>query len=145
VVTIRAALAALDSEGARARRSIYLAVLAEALDASGSRDEALEALGEAERQVTRSGDRLWSSELARLRVSIVPPEQAPEQARRALQLARDLRARPLVLRSAVTLAATQPDDRAAAYSVVRAALATLPDSGSSFDRDRAMHLLASAD
>jgi tetratricopeptide (TPR) repeat protein len=140
---MRNALAALDQEGSRARRAIYLAALAEVLRAGDRRQEALDALDQAEEWVTSSGDRLWSAELGRLR-AVLQPESGVAHARRALELARRLRARPLVVRSAVTLAlAMQRGSHGArASDVVREALAGLPDGGSSLDRDRALRLLS---
>jgi hypothetical protein len=89
---------------------------------------------------------MWSSELARLRAMLVP-EQAIANARRALELAQALRARPLVLRSAVTLAEAmrRKHDGPEATEIVREALAGLPDAGNSLDRDRALRLLATFD
>jgi len=141
VRAIRDAFASLDQEGSFARRPLYLAAFAEVLASAGRRDEAVEALDQAEERATISGDRTWSAEIARIRAALCPRESLAH-ARRALDLAADLRARPLVLRSAVTLAESMPDDRARASSIVREALAALPDSGSSFDRDRAMQVLA---
>jgi hypothetical protein len=141
VDTIRSALASLDQEGARARRPIYLAVFAEALDAAGRRDQALAALDQGEEHASSSGDRVWSSELVRLRARMVAPKEATGHARRALELAQSLGARPLVVRSAVTLAEAMRHDPNGAGDVVRSALQALPDAGSSFDRARAMQLI----
>jgi DNA-binding SARP family transcriptional activator len=143
VEAMRGALAALDEEGARARRPIYLAALAESLAAAGRHGEALEALDQAEERVAISGDKLWSAELARLRAMLLP-ESATDHARRALERAQRLRARPLIVRSAVTLAEAmrRGSQGAGADDVVREALAALPDGGSSFDRERALQLLS---
>jgi DNA-binding SARP family transcriptional activator len=144
---IRGALAALDAEGSWARRPIYLAALAEVLSAAGREREAIAALDQAENLAATSGDRVWSAELVRLRAVLVPEceKGALESARRALALATELRARPLVVRSAVTLAGMMVGQKIAATHILREALADLPDSGSSFDRDRAMQMLRTLD
>lgn len=143
---MRGALAALDEEGAWARRPIFLAAYAEVLAAAGRREEALEALDQAEARATASRESLWSSELARLRAAL-DPERAVAHARRALELARHLRARPLLLRSAVTLALAMRSagDGARGQAVVREVLAGLPDGGSSRERAQALELLATRD
>jgi DNA-binding SARP family transcriptional activator len=140
VRAMRGALASLDEEGALARRPIYLAALADVLAAAGRRDEAIRVLDEAEDRVAVSGDLLWSPELQRLRAMLLP-ERAVEHAQRALERAQAMRARPLVVRCAVTLGLALHRD-ARAGEVVREALAALPDGGSSFDRDRAVQFLA---
>jgi len=141
--TMRAALAALDEEGAWARRPIYLAALSEVLVLAGRRDEALEALSEADARVTASRETLWEAELARLRAD-AEPGCAVAHAQRALGIARAQRARPLVLRSSVTLALAlrRAGDGHQAQDLVREALAGLPDGGASADRDQALKLLA---
>jgi tetratricopeptide (TPR) repeat protein len=143
---MRGALASLDEEGAWARRPIYLAAYAEVLAAAGRREEALEALDQAEARATSSGESLWSSELARLRAAL-DPERAVAHARRALERARRMRARPLVLRSAVTLALAMraAGDGATGQAIVREVLAGLPDGGGSRERARALELLATPD
>jgi hypothetical protein len=141
---MRDALAALSREGSRARRPIYLAALAEALDAAGRRSEALAALDDADEYVRTSGDRMWSAELVRLR-ALWTPEQSLALARHALEIASAMRMRPLAVRCAVTLAEVMADDRRSAGAVVRNAVANLPDAGSSFDRGRAVRLLSALD
>ncbi|MGZ6123488.1 MAG: ATP-binding protein [Myxococcales bacterium] len=144
VRTMRGALASLEEEGAAARRSIYLAAMAEVLAAAGRKEEALAVLDEAEDHAATSGDVLWSPELQRLRALLLP-ERAVEHAQLALQRAEAMRARPLVVRCAVTLGLALNRDRARsarAGEVVREALSALPDGGSSSDRDRAVQFLA---
>jgi DNA-binding SARP family transcriptional activator len=140
------ALGSLDEEGASARRPIYLAAFSEVLAAAGRREEALQALDQAEARVTSSGDTLWSAELCRLR-AVLLPEAAVLHAERALALATRQRARPLALRCAVTLAVAMQrgNHGAMAGDVVREALAGLPDGGTSVDRDLALQLLATFD
>jgi DNA-binding SARP family transcriptional activator len=138
---IRGALEALDAEGSRARRPMYLAALVEVLHEAGRRDEALQALCEAEERAAASGDCVWSAELLRLR-AVLMPDQSLVHARRAMELAARLRARPLVLRTSVTLTDAMTGDREGAVRVLREALADLPDSGGSLDRDLALQRLA---
>lgn len=142
VGTMREALASLDAEGAWARRPIYLAALAEALAAAGQVEEALATLDQADARSMSSGESLWDPELSRLR-AVLAPDGAAQHATRALHLAQQLRARPLALRSAVTLAlvsrATADGDKA--QELVRQALASLPEGGR--ERGRALRALAS--
>lgn len=142
VSAMSGALASLDEEQAWARRSIYLAAFSEVLAAAGRREEALEALDQAEARATASGEILWTAELDRLRATL-EPRNAILHARRGLERAQRIHARPLALRCAVTLSLAM---RAAgegrhAPDVVREVLAGLPESGSSRDRARALQLL----
>jgi DNA-binding SARP family transcriptional activator/tetratricopeptide (TPR) repeat protein len=139
---IAGALAALDAEGSWARRPLYLAALVEVLAEAGRRDEALVALRQAEERAERSGDCVWSAELMRLRAVLVPGESLLH-ARRARDLAARLKARPLVVRTSVTLTDAMTGDREGAVQVLREALADLPDSGGSLDRDVALQRLRS--
>jgi hypothetical protein len=143
VTAMREALAALDAEGAWARRPIYLAAYAEALTVAGRRDDARATLDLADARATASGESVWSSEVARLRVAL-DPAHGVEHARRSLELARGLGARPLVLRSAVTLAEVLASigEGAEGQAIVREALAALPDAGGSRERACAIALLA---
>jgi hypothetical protein len=100
---IRAGLGALDDERSWARRPLYLAALAEVLAAGRRSGEAIETLDRAEDHARRSGERMWTPELARLRALLDPP-RAAAHARRALDLARQMRAPPLVERATQLLA-----------------------------------------
>ena len=146
LATMETALRDLDAEGAWARRPLYLAALAEAQAHAGREDAARVSLDDAEARAANSGERLWSAEIARLRATLGGPG-AEAEARRALQIARGMGARPLALRAAVTLARLQQagGGRATARAVVRAALAALPDGGTSRDRRQALTLLAKDD
>jgi DNA-binding SARP family transcriptional activator len=144
VAAMREALASLDAEGAWARRPIYLAAYAEALTLAGRREDARATLDLADARAAASGESVWSSEVARLRVDL-DPEHAVEHARRSLALARELGARPLALRSAVTLAQVLGaiGKGAEGQAIVREVLAGLPDAGGSRERASALALLAS--
>jgi hypothetical protein len=78
-----------------------------------------------------------------LRVDL-DPEHAVEHARRSLALARELGARPLALRSAVTLAQVLDaiGKGAEGQAIVREVLAGLPDAGGSRERASALAFLA---
>jgi hypothetical protein len=137
--TIGEALASLDRGDSWARRPIYLAALAEVLAAAGRVPEAIASLERAEAFIVRSGDRVWSSEAMRLRAKLTSD---PALAQHALEVARRLCSRPLVLRCAVTLARVPGGDPAMATRLVRDALGGLPDAGASLDRGRALALLS---
>jgi DNA-binding SARP family transcriptional activator len=140
--TMRGAFAALDREQAWARRSIYLTAYAEVCMVAGRTDRAAEALDHAEARSRSSEERIWDPEIKRLRAELEPNE-AVSHARQALEIAERMHARPLVVRSAVTLARALEGagDRRIGRDIVRTALAALPEGGRSHDRGAALELL----
>src|SRR5262249_50874079 len=98
----------------RAMRSVntepyYLALLAEALGKGGRPQEGLAAVDEACREIGRTGERFYESELHRLRGELLLQCSADRRSeadvsfRRAVEVARGQRARSLLLRALVSV------------------------------------------
>ena len=106
---MRGAIEALQAT-AGLRLPYYKALLAEACGVSGCPDEGLRSVSEGLRDVQRTGECWWEAELHRLRgelllrTSVDADAEAEQCFRIALDVARRLRALPLELRAAVSLA-----------------------------------------
>jgi predicted ATPase len=107
---IREGLEAHRATGADFQRTHHLILLAEAARASGSAEEALEALAEAEAQAETSDERYFEAEIHRLRAELLLAQSADHGAaaeasfRLALDVARRQEARSLELRATTSLA-----------------------------------------
>jgi predicted ATPase len=86
--------------------------LAETLDAAGQKEEALAAINEAQERSERTGERWYLPELLRLRGELVLQQGSAEAAAdcfaRSLREARDQGATSWELRTAMSLAKSQP-------------------------------------
>ncbi len=101
----------LDGSGVRAKRSYFLALLAELCLRAGRIDAAGERLAEARAQVEKSGERWWQAELHRLEGEVLLAaaddggrgDRAEACFESALEVARRQQARSLELRAALSL------------------------------------------
>jgi len=107
---LREGLDSLASLGAGMDRPYFQGLMADALDAAGAHDEALDAIDEALGQIHPSRSHFYQSELLRLRGQILlssdggREEEAETMFLQALELARSQRARSIELRTAARLA-----------------------------------------
>ena len=106
---IRAGIEAYRATGAQFQTTHHLILLAEALRAAGSTEEALAALADAAAQAEKSGERYCEAEIHRLRGELLlqsagDPAEAERCFGRALEVARQQEARSLELRAATSLA-----------------------------------------
>jgi predicted ATPase len=109
---LRSALADLRGTPFDIRFQLYLVWLAETLDAAGQKEEALAAINEAQERSERAGERWYLPELLRLRGELVLQQGSAEAAAdcfaRSLREARDQGATSWELRTAMSLAKSQP-------------------------------------
>jgi predicted ATPase len=109
---LRSALADLRGTPFDIRFQLYLVWLAETLDTAGQKEEALAAINEAQERSERAGERWYLPELLRLRGELVLQQGSAEAAAdcfaRSLREARDQGATSWELRTAMSLAKSQP-------------------------------------
>lgn len=131
---LRQGLTAWQATGSMTYVTYYLGLLADALSQHGRRDEAERVLDQALALVEQTDERLYESELWRLRGEFLirhaadsptMPEQAEARFRRAFSLAKAQEARSLQLRAALALRRLQwrfqlPSDAAQLLAEVRA-------------------------
>jgi predicted ATPase len=106
-----------QATGSVTYRTYYLGLLAEAIAAHGSIEEAAGLLREALELVEQTGERLWEGELRRLLGEVTlkleadgdgMPEDAVRMIEQAAEITGDQRAKSLRLRACLTLAKLQP-------------------------------------
>jgi predicted ATPase len=110
VTLIREGLVAYLATGTRHQYGYYLALLAEALEEAGRREEALQTLSEALAFASQTRERYFESELYRLRgeallnVGIVSALDAERCFHLAIEIAKQQQAKSLELRAVMSLA-----------------------------------------
>ena len=103
-------LTALRATGAGARRSYFLALLAEAHGHTGQAEEGLSVLAESLDWVEKTDERTWEAEIHRVKGELLLVQSSQNQAEaeacfnRALEVARGQEAKSLELRAATSLA-----------------------------------------
>lgn len=108
VALLREGLAAHLATGTRQQQSYFLALLAEALDKAGRKDEVPGVLDEAMTFTRQSGERYYEAELLRLRAEllfkagIASPSEAAACLEQAISVSRAQSARSFELRAAIT-------------------------------------------
>ena len=105
---MRAGLAALDATSTALVRPHFLALMAEVLSKLERNDEAFALLDEAMTMVNRNGERYYEAELYRLQGELLLKKDRTDEAerclRRSLEIAQSQNAKPLQLRTEMTLA-----------------------------------------
>jgi predicted ATPase len=113
---IQEGLASLRAMGANARRSYFLALLAKVCLWASERDMGVEAVSEGLDLVRSNGERWWKAELHRLRGELLRSRtgndqtQASSSFERAIDIARQQKAKSLELRAATSLARLRVDE-----------------------------------
>jgi type II secretory pathway predicted ATPase ExeA/tetratricopeptide (TPR) repeat protein len=108
LMELRAGIDLARTVGARMDDGYFLALLAEALEVAGEREEGLEVVDEALRAISEDRTFFFEPELLRLRASLLATRGEHEQARatlvRAVEVAEELSSPSLALRAAISLA-----------------------------------------
>jgi predicted ATPase len=110
VTELRRGLDGMRATGTRIKWSYYLALLGEACHRAGLTEEGLAAVADAQRFVEAAGERMWETEVCRLKGELLLGHSASDYAeaevdfRQAAELARQRGARSSELRAAMSLA-----------------------------------------